>query len=75
MKDQKQWKRASVMMVGMNKQRIFQALQILLSETDKNEINHNIPQDYKVNNISEKVIRIIISYTDYVKNVIWKQYK
>ena len=66
---------ASVMMVGMNKQRIFQALQILISETDKNEINHNIPQDYKVNNISEKVIRIIISYTDYVKNVIWKQYK
>ena len=41
--------RRSVMMVGMNKNRIFQALEILILKfVDKHEINHNIPQDYKL---------------------------
>tara|TARA_B100002019_G_scaffold292735_1_gene316882 strand:- start:830 stop:1960 length:1131 start_codon:yes stop_codon:yes gene_type:complete len=66
---------ASVMMVGMNKDRIFQALEILISKNSKNEANLYLPSDYNIDNVSEKVLRIIISYTDYVKNVIWKQYK
>ena len=65
----------SVMMVGMNKNRIFQALEILFSQISSNKTNLNIPSDYSDDNISEKVLRIIISYTDYVKNVIWRQYK
>ena len=65
----------SVMMVGMNKNRIFQALEILFSQISSNKTNLNIPSDYSYDNISEKVLRIIISYTDYVKNVIWRQYK
>ena len=34
----------------------------------------NIVQDYNVNNVSEKILRIIISYTDYIKKNIWKEY-
>lgn len=66
---------ASVMMVGMNRDRIFQALEILISKNSKSEANLYLPRDYNIDNVSEKVLRIIISYTDYVKNVIWKQYK
>ena len=44
----------SVMMVGMNKERIFQALEILKIQAQSENINQNIPIDYNVENISEK---------------------
>ena len=65
---------ASVMMVGMNNERIFQALEIVLSQNSFIKRNLYIPKDYDIDNISEKILRIILSYTDYVKNVIWKEY-
>tara|TARA_B100000242_G_C42676982_1_gene317340 strand:- start:207 stop:533 length:327 start_codon:yes stop_codon:yes gene_type:complete len=64
----------AVMMVGMNKERIFQALEILKIQAQSEKINQNIPIDYNVENISEKILKIIISYTDYVKQVIWKNF-
>ena len=64
----------SVMMVGMNKERIFQALEILEIEGQSEKISQNIPFDYNVDNISEKILKIIISYTDYLKQVIWKKF-
>ena len=64
----------SVMMVGMNKERIFQALEILEIDDQSEKISQNIPFDYNVDNISEKILKIIISYTDYVKQVIWKKF-
>ena len=64
----------SVMMVGMNKERIFQALEILKIQAQSENINQNIPIDYNVENISEKILKIIISYTDYVKQVIWRNF-
>ena len=65
---------ASVMMVGMNNERIFQALEIVHSQNSFIKRNLYIPKDYDIDNISEKILRIILSYTDYVKNVIWKEY-
>jgi len=59
---------ATVMMVGLNKERIFQGLEIL-EKQDKETIRP--VSDYLVPNVSEKVLRIIISYTDYVNRVIW----
>jgi UDP-N-acetylglucosamine 2-epimerase len=62
----------TVMMTGLEKERIFQALEILETQ-DKNTLRH--VQDYGMPNVSEKMLRIILSYTDYVKKVVWKKYE
>jgi UDP-N-acetylglucosamine 2-epimerase (non-hydrolysing) len=59
---------ASVMMVGLKKERILQGLEILESQ-GKNTLR--IVGDYSMPNVSEKVLRIILSYTDYVNRVVW----
>lgn len=62
---------ATVMMVGLNKERILQGLEILEEQKDG---TIRITKDYDVDNVSEKVLRIILSYTDYVKRVVWQEY-
>jgi UDP-N-acetyl-L-fucosamine synthase len=61
----------SVMMVGFNKDRILQGLAIL--ENQKRGILRTLRQvsDYTMPNVSDKVVRIILSYTDYVNRVVW----
>lgn len=59
---------AAVMMVGLKKERILQGLEIL--ETQNKE-TLRLVGDYSMSNVSEKVLRIILSYTDYVKRVVW----
>lgn len=61
---------ASVMMVGLKKERILQGLQIL-EEQKENLLREVI--DYCMPNVSDKVLRIILSYTDYVKRVVWSE--
>ena len=65
---------ASVMMVGLEIDRIRQALSILESQPRGAERNLRLVADYAMPNVSEKVLRIIHSYTDYVNRVVWKQY-
>lgn len=64
---------ASVMMVGMNTERILQGLTQLQTQTTGEERNFRRVADYSMPNISEKVVRIIISYTDYIKRVVWSE--
>jgi len=59
---------ASVMMVGLKKERIMQGLEIL--ETQKKDTLKHVA-DYSMPNVSDKVLRIILSYTDYVNRVVW----
>ena len=59
---------ASVMMVGLNAERIMQALCIL--ETQEKDTLRCVV-DYSIPNVSDKVLRIILSYTDYVERVVW----
>lgn len=59
---------ASVMMVGLKKERIFQGLEVLEAQ-DYNTLK--LVGDYSMPNVSEKVLRIILSYTDYVNRVVW----
>lgn len=59
---------ASVMMVGLKKDRIIQGLEILESQ-QKDTLR--IVSDYSIPNVSDKVLRIILSYTDYVNRVVW----
>lgn len=62
---------ASVMMVGLEKERVLQGLTILDTQ-EAGALRH--VADYSMPNVSDKVLRIILSYTDYVKRVVWKQY-
>ena len=61
---------ASVMMVGLEKERILQGLEIL--STQNNETLRKV-EDYSMPNVSDKVLRIILSYTDYVNKTVWKK--
>ncbi len=65
---------AAVMMVGMNPERVMQALAVL--ETQSSGAQRSLRQvaDYSMPNVSDKVVRIIHSYVDYVNRVVWKKY-
>ncbi len=64
----------SVMMTGVNCERIIQCLEILSIQGKDNSRNINLVSDYNVENFSEKILRIIMSYTDFTKKNIWKEY-
>jgi UDP-N-acetylglucosamine 2-epimerase len=65
---------ASVMMVGLEVDRVRQGLGILNSQLRGTERSMRLVADYSMPNVSDKVLRIIHSYTDYVNRVVWKQY-
>jgi UDP-N-acetylglucosamine 2-epimerase (non-hydrolysing) len=65
---------ASVMMSGLGKDRILQALAILEEQGRGTERTLRPVADYSMPNVSDKVVRIILSYTDYVKRTVWKDY-
>lgn len=62
---------ASVMMVGLNPDRVMQGLVQLQYQKIGGERNFRLVSDYSMPNVSDKVVRIIISYTDYIKRVVW----
>lgn len=64
---------ASVMMTGLNPERILQGLQ-QLEHQDRENRNFRLVADYSMPNVSEKVVRIIISYTDYINRVAWQNH-
>lgn len=61
---------AAVMMVGLQKERIMQGLAVLETQ-DKATLRKVL--DYSMPNVSDKVLRIILSYTDYINRVVWKK--
>ncbi|MFW2046058.1 non-hydrolyzing UDP-N-acetylglucosamine 2-epimerase [Acinetobacter variabilis] len=65
---------AAVMMVGLTAERILQGLEILDHQPRGEERLVRLVADYSMPNVSEKVARIILSYTDYVNRVVWKNY-
>ena len=65
---------ASVMLVGLDTERVFQGLSILKIQSLSKKRILKIVSDYSTNNVSEKLPRIIHSYIDYVNRVVWKKY-
>ena len=65
---------ASVMMVGLDSKRVMQALSILEQQPSGKKRLLRMVDDYGMANVSDKVVRIIHSYTDYVNRVVWKKY-
>lgn len=65
---------ASVMMVGLGVERVMQGLKVLESQPSGETRLLRQVEDYSMPNVSDKVVRIIHSYTDYVRRVVWKEY-
>jgi UDP-N-acetylglucosamine 2-epimerase (non-hydrolysing) len=65
---------AVVMMVGLEVDRVRQGLEILKAQARGDNRQLRLVDDYSMPNVSEKVVRIIHSYTDYVNRVVWKKY-
>jgi len=65
---------ASVMMVGLNPERVMQGLAQLELQNCGEDRNFRIVSDYSMPNVSDKVVRIIISYTDYIRRVVWQNF-
>ncbi len=64
---------ASVMMVGLSPDRILQGLVQLQTQKTGSERNFRPVADYSMPNVSEKMVRIVLSYTDYVNRVVWSK--
>ncbi|MBS3937990.1 MAG: UDP-N-acetylglucosamine 2-epimerase (non-hydrolyzing) [Peptococcaceae bacterium] len=65
---------AAVMMVGLEVERVRQGLAILATQPRGDERSLRLVADYSMPNVSDKVLRIIHSYTDYINRVVWKKY-
>ncbi|MGX7927479.1 non-hydrolyzing UDP-N-acetylglucosamine 2-epimerase [Tsuneonella sp. HG094] len=65
---------AAAMMVGLDAERILQGLAILADQPRGDTRLIRQPADYSMPNVSDKVVRIVHSYTDYVNRVVWKRY-
>lgn len=64
----------AVMMVGLGKDRILQALRVIVDEGPNGANRATRVADYSKANVSDKVLHIIMSYTDYVARTVWKAY-
>lgn len=64
---------AAVMMTGLEIDRVLQALKVLESQSRGDLRDLRLVEDYSMPNVSDKVLRIILSYTDYVMRTVWKQ--
>jgi UDP-N-acetylglucosamine 2-epimerase (non-hydrolysing) len=65
---------APVMMVGLNIDRIYQVIELLEQDDSAAQKILRTVADYQMPNVSEKVVRILHSYTDYVNRTVWKKY-
>jgi UDP-N-acetyl-L-fucosamine synthase len=64
---------ASVMIFGLNPERIMQCLVQLSYQKTANERNFREVYDYSMPNVSDEVVKIILSYTDYIRRTVWSQ--
>lgn len=65
---------AAVMLAGIEQSRVLRALEVLVEQAAIGHGRVRTPPDYQIANVSEKVVRILLSYTDYVNRTIWRQH-
>jgi len=63
----------TVIMSGISKDRILEAISVVTSQFEDESNKFRVIQDYDVDNVSIKVVRIILSYVDYINRTIWKK--
>jgi len=61
----------TVIMSGLNKDRVIEAIEVVTKQHDRHKRPMKIVADYNVDNVSKKVLRIILSYTDYINRTVW----
>lgn len=64
----------TLIMSGLEPERVMAAIDIVTSNYSKSNREFRLVQDYDTNNVSKKVLRIIVSYTDYVNRTVWHKY-
>ena len=62
----------TLIMSGLNKDRIIESIEVVTSQNKKNRVT-KIVSDYDVDNVSMKVLRIILSYVDYINRTVWRK--
>ena len=62
----------AVMMVGLDWERVFQGLSIIETQVRGKDRDLRMVADYQIPNVSEKIVRIVMSYTDHVNRVVWR---
>ena len=65
---------ATVIMCGLKSERVLQSIEVVTKQFDHNGRAFRLVSDYESENVSKKVVRIIISYTDYVNRTVWHKY-
>jgi len=63
----------TLIMSGLKKERVLQAIEVVTKQHDTNHRLMKVVADYDVDNVSKKVVRIILSYTDYINRTVWKK--
>ncbi len=61
----------TLIMCGLNSDRIVESIDIVSAKLDESEVQFRLVQDYDTENVSKKVLRIIMSYTDYINRTVW----
>lgn len=63
----------TLIMSGLHKDRVMEAINVVVSQHEEDNEGIRIVEDYKTSNVSKKVLRIILSYTDYINRTVWKK--
>jgi len=64
----------TLIMCGLEAKKVMESIHVVTAQYSKDKRQFRLVQDYDVENVSKKVLRIILSYTDYVNRVVWKKY-
>jgi UDP-N-acetylglucosamine 2-epimerase len=64
----------TLVMCGLKANHVLESISIVMSQFEENSRFLNIVDDYYVNNVSKKVLRIILSYTEYVNRIVWRKH-
>lgn len=64
----------TLIMCGLKADRVIQAIEVVTSQQQRGARRFALPQDYEVDNVSQKVVRIILSYIDYVNRTVWHKH-
>jgi UDP-N-acetylglucosamine 2-epimerase (non-hydrolysing) len=64
----------TLIMCGLEPEKVIEAIEVVTRQSQAGAGNARIVQDYDIDNVSQKVVRIILSYTDYVNRVVWRKF-